>query len=417
LPSNGTGTQAPFAFTKAQAGVQIPNLTTAGGQYYRNRMGTVNIPIGNTAITGYMVAGAKGPSSTCCGTYGTMENTANSGLYPGGEFEGLMFAIAWATGTGGVPLPGKTGPWPGVDLEAGVYLYGPGPAATENFVTSLAKYSPPTGSNLFAVKGGDAAQNSLPSLFSSSPPPSSYQFSTNNNRPITGAWEGGLSLGEGGDGSHAPIEFFEGAIVANATSDAADNALQASLARFYGAAQCYGNNLVSQPANLSSTTWARWDSVGVTNVADFTGATNAAQITQTDGAAYSNVDQAVNVTGGTTYTFTDYIQATTNATVFPGGSVQTNDSSATEFAFTLNTNSGAIVAGTWGKGKASSLTAAAVGNNWWKVSMTFTAPAGSTSARVFIDPPTANASGVRSSSSTNTGLSATHYCPSVASSQ
>jgi hypothetical protein len=69
------------------------------------------------------------------------------------------------------------------------------------------------------------------------------------------------------------------------------------------------------------------------------------------------------------------------------------------------------VRGTWGAGQATSLTAVKSGN-WWKVTMTLTAPAGSNNAQVFIDPPTSNAAGVRSQQAAY--LSATHYCPSLA---
>jgi hypothetical protein len=49
--------------------------------------------------------------------------------------------------------------------------------------------------------------------------------------------------------------------------------------------------------------------------------------------------------------------------------------------------------------------------NWWKISMTFTAPAGSNNASIFIDPPTSSAAGVRSQQAPY--LSATHYCPAL----
>ena len=51
--------------------------------------------------------------------------------------------------------------------------------------------------------------------------------------PATAAFEGGISLGEGGDGTNANTGFHEGAIIAFATSDATDNAIAANIASFY----------------------------------------------------------------------------------------------------------------------------------------------------------------------------------------
>ncbi|WP_255208715.1 hypothetical protein [Paraburkholderia youngii] len=131
----------------------------------------------------------------------------------------------------------------------------------------------------------------------------------------------------------------------------------------------------------------------------------AATVTSTNGSSVSNIHEVIRIQGGQSYTFT------TNATVFPGGSIQTDDRSGTEFGWVLNTNTGAIVRGTWGAGQATALSAVKAGN-WWKVTMTLTAPAGSNNAQVFIDPPTSNSAGVRSQQAAY--LSATHYCPSLA---
>lgn len=77
----------------------------------------------------------------------------------------------------------------------------------------------------------------------------------------------------------------------------------------------------------------------------------------------------------------------------------------------LDTNTGAVVRGTWGAGVPASLTAAAVGDGWWKVTMSVVPPAGSANAHVFLDPPTANGSGQRSGQVS--GLTATHYDPGM----
>jgi hypothetical protein len=136
------GTPAKLGFVPLQ-GAQIPALGTLAGQAYRNRFGTVNQSIGDSDIAEYMVAGAHySQSSTCCGTYGNMESSANPGTYAHGEVEGEMFALAFSNGNAAVfgycdgnssQAPNVKDPvcnaldinWPGVDAEAGVYLYGP----------------------------------------------------------------------------------------------------------------------------------------------------------------------------------------------------------------------------------------------------------------------------------------------------
>lgn len=429
------GTPAKLAFVTSN-GATIPGLSTLAGEAYRARFGTVNQSIGDTDIAEYMVAGAHyDQSSTCCGTYGNMENSANSSTYAHGEVEGEMFALAYSDGAAAVfgycdgdsnQSPTTKDPvcngldinWPGVDAEAGVYLYGPQQPWGEKFVTVLAKYSPVTASNVFAVKGGSASQGVLTAVYDAAPP-EAYIFSRDAGHAFNGQWQGGLSLGEGGDGSAAPIQFFEGAILTKATTDATDNSIQASIAGYYGPpedktlAACYAGNLVNSPLSLAKPdAWTQSNGGTAQPAIDIYGTSQrAALVTATNGSAVANIHEVIRVQGGQTYTFTDYVQATTNATVFPGGSVQTDDPAGTEFGWVLNTNTGSIVRGTWGAGQASSLSAVKAGN-WWKISMTFNAPAGSNNASIFIDPPTSSAAGVRSQQASY--LSATHYCPAMA---
>ncbi|SOE95624.1 Alpha-L-arabinofuranosidase B, catalytic [Burkholderia sp. D7] len=429
------GTPAKLGFVPLQ-GAQIPALGTLAGQAYRNRFGTVNQSIGDSDIAEYMVAGAHySQSSTCCGTYGNMESSANSSTYAHGEVEGEMFALAFSNGNAAVfgycdgdssQPPNVKDPvcnaldinWPGVDAEAGVYLYGPQQPPKEKFVTVLSKYSPVAASNIFAVKGGSASQSVLTALYDQAPP-EAYNFGNDAGHAFNGQWHGGLSLGEGGDGSAAPLQFFEGAIITKATSDLTDNAIQASIASFYGppadkaVAACYANNLVNSPLSLATPdAWAQQNGGTAVPATDVSGVNKgAATVTSTNGSSVSNIREIIRVQGGQSYSFTDYVLATTDAAVFPGGSIQTDDPNGSEFAWVLNTNTGAIVRGTWGAGQATSLTAVKSGN-WWKVTMTLTAPAGSNNAQVFIDPPTSSAAGVRSQQTPY--LSATHYCPSLA---
>ncbi|WP_186015992.1 arabinofuranosidase catalytic domain-containing protein [Burkholderia gladioli] len=462
------GNDLPFAGDKAPATLRLVSLpggrTTVAldiqaRQSYRNRIGTVNQSIGDTEIAEYMVAGAAlpfGATSSCCGTYGNMEDNSSGsfqgngtvppsgGSIPGdpvlvdgngskGQIEGMMFGLAYASGNAAVfgygPGYKNGGPsysanntgvnWPGVDAEAGVYLYGPKQPLTTDFVTVLAKYSPQGQANRFAVKGGDSAQATLTSVYDGVPPEAVDFFNDTGHR-LLGRWEGGLSLGEGGDESDAPITFYEGAIVTKMSSDKSDNAIQGSIQGFYGpavdttAAACQADNLLTQPLALANTlAWSTGSGGSVIGLStDISGQTNhAAVIGNASGSPFAQINQWIKVQGGQSYTFTDYLPASSGRTIFPAFSVQTDDGNQTEFAGVLNTNNGVIVPGSWSTGN-STLSTSKVGN-WWKVSMSFTAPSGSSNAHIFLDPRTSNASGARSNQSVNDDLSATHYCPGL----
>ncbi len=99
-----------------------------------------------------------------------MENSAKSSTCAVGEVEGEMFALAFSNGNAAVfgycdgdsiqpsnvkdPVCNALDTnWPGVDAEAGVYLYGPQQPAKEKFVTVLSSIlAGHAASNLFAVK-------------------------------------------------------------------------------------------------------------------------------------------------------------------------------------------------------------------------------------------------------------------------
>jgi non-reducing end alpha-L-arabinofuranosidase len=76
------------------------------------------------------------------------------------------------------------------------------------------------GSNGFALKGGDATGGPLNTLYDG-PRPAGYQ-------PMRK--QGAVVLGIGGDNSNRAIgTFFEGAITVGYSTDAADDAVQASI--------------------------------------------------------------------------------------------------------------------------------------------------------------------------------------------
>lgn len=69
--------------------------------------------------------------------------------------------------------------------------------------------------------------------------------------------EGGLSLGEGGDGSNAGAgAFVEGVIIGGKTTDAADNAVMANVNAFYSSGSKINTNV---PATLGASLLAWWD--------------------------------------------------------------------------------------------------------------------------------------------------------------
>lgn len=210
LPQATAADQAPLSWTRFANFTELPIVTTVSGDYYRNRASTVNMPTGSSPITEYMVVSTV-TGATCCGTYGDMESTVED------KGDGAMFALAYSTGSGGTVGTGS-GPWPGVDWENGVYLYGATPA--QAYLSILAKYA--TSGPSWELKSGDATTGSLTTLYNGALP-SGY----------SAAFEGGLSLGEGGDGSAAPTAFLEGAVIASTTTDATDNAVQSNITAFY----------------------------------------------------------------------------------------------------------------------------------------------------------------------------------------
>ena len=129
-------------------------------------------------------------------------------------------ASGWCGGAG-------PGPWIMVDAENGLWACDqPGAINPKSvsfpqpFVTAMVK----GGSNGFALKGGDATQGTLATLYDGARPPG-YQ-------PMKK--QGALILGIGGDNSDSATgTFFEGVVTATYTSDATDDAVQADIVAAY----------------------------------------------------------------------------------------------------------------------------------------------------------------------------------------
>ena len=87
---------------------------------------------------------------------------------------------------------------------------------TTEYVTAMVK----GGTNGFALKGGDATQGALTTMFDG-PRPNGYQ-------PMKK--QGSIILGIGGDNSDSAIgTFYEGAVTAGYTTDAVDDSVQANI--------------------------------------------------------------------------------------------------------------------------------------------------------------------------------------------
>jgi hypothetical protein len=227
---------APVGWTTPPSGLAIPIARIVPGEgYYQSGPGcgsigsgcyTVNMPMGNSAITAYMIVedtSEGGVADGCCGQYGDTESPAEDGA------NGTMFSLAYSTCPGGGPPNpdcgsegNGAGPWAGLDLENGIFLYGP--TLTQKYLSIFGRYDPPNTS--MTLKSGDATQGQLSTLYNG-PLPAGYTMKL----------QGGLSLGRAGDATNAPVNFIEGAILASATTDATDNAVQANLTSFYGLAQ------------------------------------------------------------------------------------------------------------------------------------------------------------------------------------
>jgi non-reducing end alpha-L-arabinofuranosidase len=206
-------------------GMQLPMAVTVDRQYLRNRDKTSKIPVGAASQTEYFVIHGKYFNAKCCWDYGNMEAQVKS------DGVATMSALNFGTSDNGFASPGAgTGPWVMVDFESGVYagpnrigVVNPGsPTITYNLVTGLSKTN---GTTSWALKVGDASKGELVTAWNGALP--------NGYNPLR--QEGGLSLGEGGDGSKLGTgAFSEGVVIAAVTSDATDNLMQANITSVYG---------------------------------------------------------------------------------------------------------------------------------------------------------------------------------------
>jgi hypothetical protein len=185
------------------------------GDGYRNNS-TQGIAVKGQPEGMYMVTSGTNVNAGCCFDFGNVET--NGGDNGAGHMDAVNFGT-WC-GSNSQPCTGS-GPWVEADLENGQWMGGNGsnPANTGNssdFVTALLKND---GQTTFALKGGNAQSGGLTTYWDGNLP-GGYAMSQ----------EGGIVLGTGGDNSKWSVgSFFEGVMTAGYPSDAADNAVQASI--------------------------------------------------------------------------------------------------------------------------------------------------------------------------------------------
>jgi non-reducing end alpha-L-arabinofuranosidase len=244
LSQTAAASQPAIQFwTTADGTTKLPMAVSTNRQWLRNRLQTKKIPTGSKPQTEYMVvhaafAGAIAGTNGCCYDYGNMETQITDD--GPGTMSALYFGSAtdWTRGAG-------SGPWAMMDLENGLFAGGGGIANLNQGTASVNAQDPSikySGNNIavvvgktdgtmnFTLKYGNAATGALSTAWSGSlptmPNPTPY---------IPLQQQGGLSLGEGGDGSNMGTgAFSEGVVIAAETSDATDNAIQVNLTSVYG---------------------------------------------------------------------------------------------------------------------------------------------------------------------------------------
>lgn len=201
LPQATAASMAPWWLYNSNG---LPILITAQNDaFYRNRASTTNIPTGAASSTTYYVRATDINSAD--GDYGRMETTVT------GSPAGAMWANAYSSFAGALGL--------GVDVE-GTVPNAP-VASIPSVVGLITKYTNSTA--LMTIKWVNVSTG-VPQIIAIQAP---------NQTPVV---QSGLSIGEGGDGTFASSEFFEGAVITGVTSDATDLSLAANVKAFYGAA-------------------------------------------------------------------------------------------------------------------------------------------------------------------------------------
>jgi hypothetical protein len=199
---------------KTVYGIHITGETNMTGNGYRNNQ-AVGTAEGDQPESMYMVANGRNYNDKCCFDYGNAErNSLNNGP---ATMEAIYFGncTSWGRGDG-------TGPWVMADLEEGLFtgknkgLNAAAKSLSFDYITAMLKGKPHT----MAIKAGDSQTGKLTTVYEGAYP-TGYD-------PMKK--EGAIVLGTGGDNSFAATgDFFEGAMTATYTTDAADDEVHANI--------------------------------------------------------------------------------------------------------------------------------------------------------------------------------------------
>ena len=190
---------------------------------------TNGVAVGNAPETIYMVTSGRAANGKCCFDFG---NAEASNLDTGeGSMEAVYMGSYNATAKGWCGGAGA-GPWIMADLESGVWACADRPGVNagslsmpSDFVTGMVKgFGDVAPYGRWAIKAGDAAAGPLAVQFDGPRPAQAPGRAPYYPMRLTGS----IILGIGGDNSDGGSGyFFEGAVLAGASTDAADAAVQA----------------------------------------------------------------------------------------------------------------------------------------------------------------------------------------------
>jgi hypothetical protein len=212
--SSGDNEASATALKLTVGGHSVYGVHIPAGVGYRDDK-TSGIATADQPETEYMITSGNYYNSGCCFDYGNAETDNHDD--GAGTMEAVYFgnSTGWGKGAG-------SGPWVMADLENGLFA-GQSTAANPNntpitttYVTAMVKGR----SGSFALKGGNAQADKLTTFYDGNRP-SGYN-------PMKK--QGAIILGIGGDNSNsAQGNFFEGVMTAGASTDAADDAVQANI--------------------------------------------------------------------------------------------------------------------------------------------------------------------------------------------
>ena len=206
---------------------------------------TTGVPKGNDPESIYAVMSGKRFNEHCCFDYGNSENTitATKEDYGCGSMEAIYFGNSnWVPHAPWTAPDGNrghgSGPWVGADLEAGMY-YGGGNQTRVNeqntpLTSEFVSLSLKGRTDGFTLKGGDATQGSLKTMYDGPRPDEKIAgdcggaATKNHYQPMRK--QGAIVLATGGDNSNgAEGNFYEGFMASGYASSATDEKIQANI--------------------------------------------------------------------------------------------------------------------------------------------------------------------------------------------